>query len=302
MSERTLPLSKARRSLAWHGWVGLGLMMTFWLLNWSLPGLRTHWAFFPLWLGYCLTVDALTLLRRGTSLLTRNWRKYVGLFLISAPVWWIFEALNWRLNNWHYQGAEDFTPFAFWFWATLNFTTVIPAVFGGAEFFASFKFVQRLGHGPKVSYQGRRPLLFFCLGLGMFIAMWLWPRLLFPLAWISIYFITEPLNIWLGNRHLARWMQEGDWRPVLSLWLGVLMAAFFWEMWNYLSFPKWVYHVPWGQFWHIFEMPALGYLGYLPFALELHALYHFITGLVGKSHSDYLQIEGPPPTKVSSNV
>src|SRR5512143_716868 len=112
-----------------HGWAGLLLVLTFWWVNWAWTGLRTHWAFFPLWLGYCLTIDALVLVRTGTSLLTRSWRKYIGLFLVSAPVWWLFEALNERLQNWHYVGSELFTPFQFWAWATLNFTTVIPAVF-----------------------------------------------------------------------------------------------------------------------------------------------------------------------------
>ena len=55
-------------SLAWQGWVGLALIAICWPLNWTLPGLRTHLLFFPLWLGYTLAVDALTLRRSGSSL------------------------------------------------------------------------------------------------------------------------------------------------------------------------------------------------------------------------------------------
>src|SRR3972149_2125791 len=55
-----------------HGWIGLILVILFWFLNWTLPGLRTHWGFFPLWLGYCLTVDALVFRRKGHSLLPRS--------------------------------------------------------------------------------------------------------------------------------------------------------------------------------------------------------------------------------------
>mgnify|MGYP004705017605 CR=1 FL=1 len=40
-----------------HGWLGLTLVAVFWALNWFLSGLRTHWGFFPLWLGYALTVE-----------------------------------------------------------------------------------------------------------------------------------------------------------------------------------------------------------------------------------------------------
>jgi hypothetical protein len=66
------------------------------------------------------------------------------------------------------------------------------------------------------------------------------------------------------------------------------MTAFFWEMWNYLSFPKWVYHVPWGNWFHIFEMPMLGYGGYLPFALELFALYNLLAGFWLGKKTEYV--------------
>ena len=109
-----------------------------------------------------------------------------------------------------------------------------------------------------------------------------WPEIFFPFIWVSLYFILEPINIWLGHRSLVEWTKNGNWQPVVTLWLGVLLTAFFWEMWNYLSYPKWIYHVPWGNWLHIFEMPLLGYGGYLPFALELFAMYHFLLGCSGK--------------------
>ncbi len=43
-----------------HGLVGILLMSTMWVINWSLTGSRTHYLFFALWLGYCLTIDGLT--------------------------------------------------------------------------------------------------------------------------------------------------------------------------------------------------------------------------------------------------
>jgi len=272
-----------------HGWLGLGLAIVFWILNWTLPGTRTHWGFFPMWLGYCLTIDGLVFLRTDTSLLTRSWRKYIGLFLVSAPVWWLFELLNLRTQNWTYPGAEIFTPLQYAFWTTLSFTTVIPAVFGSAEFFASFDFVKRLKPGPKVGTDKRTTSTFFNLGWVMLALMLIWPEIFFPFIWLSPYFILEPINVWLGNRSLADWTKNGDWRPVIALWLGVLLTAFFWEMWNYYSYPKWVYHVPWGNWLHIFEMPALGYGGYLPFALELYAIYQLVIGLFGDRTSDYVR-------------
>ena len=273
-----------------HGWLGMGLALLFWFLNWSLTGARTHWGFFPLWLGYCLAIDGLVFWRTGTSLLTRSARKYIGLFIVSAPVWWIFELLNLRTQNWTYLGAEIFSPLQYAFWTTLSFTTVVPAVFGSAEFFASFDFVKRLKRGPVIGTDKRTTASFFALGWIMLALMLLYPKIFFLFIWISLYFILEPINVWAGNRSLAQSTAKGDWRPVLALWLGVLLTAFFWEMWNYYSYPKWVYHVSWGGWFHIFEMPLLGYGGYLPFALELYALYHLVAGWFGHKAGGYVKV------------
>src|SRR5215216_7899548 len=158
-------IEKESSKVPLHGWLGLSLVIIFWILNWMLPGPRTHWGFFPLWLGYCLTFDGLVVWRTGTSLLTRSPRKYVGLFLVSAPALWIFELLNLGTQNWIYLGAEIFTPFEYAFWTTLSFTTVIPAVFGSAELFASFDFVKRLPRsGPVIGTDKKTTLTFFVLG------------------------------------------------------------------------------------------------------------------------------------------
>jgi len=287
---KTKGLENEKSRVPIHGWIGLGLIIIFWILNWTLTGPRTHWGFFPLWLGYCLTIDALVFWRTGTSLLMRSPRRYVGLFFVSAPVWWIFELFNLRTQNWAYVGAEIFTPLQYSFWTTLSFTSVIPAVFGSAEFFASFDFVKRLKRGLVIGTDKKTTLLFFLLGWIMLALLLIWPRIFFGFIWLSVYFILEPINIWLGNRSIAHWTQQGDWRPVISLWLGVLLTAFFWEMWNYYSYPKWIYDVPWGDWLHIFEMPLLGYGGYLPFALELYALYHLIMGLFDDKTTDYVKV------------
>jgi hypothetical protein len=68
------------------------------------------------------------------------------------------------------------------------------------------------------------------------------------------------------------------------------MTGFFWEMWNFLSYPKWIYSVGWGDALHVFEMPLLGYGGYLPFSLELFAAYHLVLGVLGRRERGYVQV------------
>jgi hypothetical protein len=53
-------------------------------------------------------------------------------------------------------------------------------------------------------------------------------------------------------------------------------------MWNYYSNPKWIYTISLGYWMKIFEMPLLGYGGYLPFSLELYAMAHLISGFFGR--------------------
>ena len=288
MINRILSLNK---KFPGYGWVGLSLIAIFWVLNWTALGLRTHLFFFPLWLGYCLIVDALTVIRKGNSLLTRNWRAYIGLFFLSVLGWWLFEVINLRTQNWSYLGRELFSTAEFNFYASVSFSTVIPAVFGTAELVGTFDWVKQMQPGVEKKLQSKNVLGIFFAGILMFFLMMLWPLYFFPFVWLSVFFIIEPLNVWLGYRSLGSSISKGDWRPVVGLFLGVLICGFFWEMWNYYSYPKWVYHVPFVDFARIFEMPLLGYGGYLPFSLELFALYHLIVGVLGqKGLFQYVQI------------
>ncbi len=274
-----------------HGWLGLTLVAVFWALNWFLSGLRTHWGFFPLWLGYALTVDALVFLRKGSSLLTRNPSAYAGLFLVSAPAWWLFELINLRTQNWIYLGEEAFSSFQFAAFSTLSFSTVIPAVFGTAELAGTCGPLRRIGGGPVIAPTPAFLRRMFAAGCVMLLLTLFWPDLFFPLVWTAVYCLIEPLNVKMGNRSLLADLARGDWQPVIALGVGCLICGFFWEMWNFFSYPKWIYRIPYADWLRLFEMPLPGYLGYLPFSLELFALYHLVTGpLLPERNRRYLRL------------
>ena len=280
----------SRRQFPRHGWIGLALIAVFWPLNWLLSASIpiSSVAFFPLWLGYALTVDAWAAQRTGTSLLTRSLARYAGLFFVSAPIWWLFEVFNWRLQNWQYVGRELFSSGEYFILASLSFSTVLPAVLGTAELIAGTRWLRGLRRGPRLAATRRTTLAFFTAGWLMLISLLIWPESFFPLMWISLYFILAPLNAWQGRRSLSEATARGDWRPVLALFAGVLICGVFWELWNFYSYPKWSYTIPWADFWHLFEMPILGYGGYLPFSLELFAVYHLVMGLLGQADIRYI--------------
>jgi hypothetical protein len=223
-----------------------------------------------------LVVDALVWRRAGNSLWIRSRKYFVLLFVVSGPVWWLFELINVRTGNWEYLGRESFSPLAFDLLSTISFSTVIPAVFETAELMRSFGCMQRFDAGPRFRTTPATFIGLFVVGLLMFVAMLIWPKVFYAFVWTSLVFIFEPINYWTGRPYFLQQLRHGDWRTIVALSFGALICGFFWEMWNYYSFPKWTYHIPGLDFLRIFEMPLLGFGGYVPFALELYALKNFI--------------------------
>ena len=192
------------------------------------------------------------------------------------PAWWLFEAIDQRTGNWEYLGGNAFSDLEYYLLCTISFSTVMPAIFETAELVSSFRWVKRFAAGPRLAPTPALNLSLFLGGLAML-------ALSLPLAQILLSLCldfsrvdsrtAEPLA---RPPALLQTLQRGDWRLVASLALGAVICGFFWEMWNYYSYPKWVYHTPGAQFLHVFEMPLLGYGGYVPFALELCALKNFL--------------------------
>ena len=262
-----------------HFWAGLLLLCFCWFLNWDLDGLRTHILFFPQWLGYCLVVDGLVCWRKGNSLLTRNIGGYALLFLLSAPVWWLFEGLNLITANWHYLGKESFSPVQYFLLSSISFSTVIPAVFSSAELIGTFRWSGNFQLKSHLRFPKSGYWKLHVIGWLMLILMILSPEWFFPFLWLSLFFIIDPLNAILGNRSLFAELKMGQLHNWFSYGLGALLCGFFWELWNYHAFPKWIYTIPYLDFLHIFEMPLAGYGGYIPFGWELFAVHAFVTGI-----------------------
>lgn len=255
-----------------YGAYGLLLLLIAWFFNWGMSGLRTHLLFFPQWLGYCLVVDALTRFRSGTSLLTRDPRGYSLLFLVSIPAWWLFEGLNQFTGNWHYLGRAAFSSLEFFLYSSLSFSTVIPAVFGTAGLLGTFAWTRSAITCSGFKVTNRLLAGLHATGWVMLVLMILFPGLFFPFMWLALVFILDSLNAFLGRRSMIRELASGNGRALILYGLAALICGFFWELWNFYAFPKWVYTIPYLDVLHIFEMPLAGYGGYIPFGWELFAI------------------------------
>lgn len=241
---------------------------------------RRH-AFFPLWLGFIVAVNGITEARSGSCQMRRSPGHWLGLFASSAGFWWVFEWLNRFARNWHYLGAESFSAAGYALHATLCFSTVLPAVAAVAELLGtSSQWVATMTRGPAwrwVVTPGGRGLL-FAGGFLSLLGTGAWPNAFYPALWLAPLALYLGVNVRGSRAGFAQEIASGEWRSAGTWMMAALLCGVIWEAWNFHSYPKWIYTVPGVDRWHVFEMPLLGYAGYLPFGLECLAAAECIRG------------------------
>ena len=286
----TSPLTAQRRLSAQRIIPGVLLIAFWWPVAWLQLRPLSDYYFFPLWFGFILLLDGVIELRTGTSLLTRGSGRFALLFAGSVPFWWIFEVINRWLDNWHYHTPVIYSPLVYVLLASIAFSTVMPAVLEMTELLASFGVGERFPKLPAWKPNRRTIIALHLLGWLMLVSVIAWPHYAFPLAWLSIFFIIEPINALLGQRSIASFVRDGNWAALWNIMLATVCTGFFWEMWNYWSMPKWTYSVPFVGSAHLFEMPLLGYTGYLPFGLEVFAIFGLLFYLVFRRPQAYARV------------
>jgi hypothetical protein len=112
-------------------------------------------------------------------------------------------------------------------------------------------------------------------------AIGLWPDELFAMLWLAPLLVLAGLQKLAVGESLFAPLARGDGRPVLLPALAALVCGFFWELWNWGSAAQWHYSVPYVQGLSIFEMPLLGYAGYLPFGVECALVADLVARLQG---------------------
>ena len=253
--------------MKWYGYLGI-FMLAFANINFFTKVEPFALFYIPIvWYGYIFLFDSVVYKIRHRSIISTYPWEFLLMLLISVPFWLISELYNLTAVDWIY---------IHWIWYEhlLDFTTILPAV---AE---TFTLVKALGifknvRLHKISKGIMKPSI--VLGVALMIIPIFVPKSAFPLIWIGIFLILDPINYLMGNASVFGKMTNGRWSEMFQLFLSGIIMGFFWEMWNYLSYAKWLYFLP-SVFlpqYRLFEMPLIGYLGYLPFALDVFAFYTF---------------------------
>ncbi len=243
------------------------------LRSYEIPPVPT-WLYVFAWYPTLLILDQLVVLLGGESLLARP-RALIAMLWWSAVIWFLFEAINVRLQDWYYVFLPA-NPVERWAGITLSLATVVPAVL------LPERVLDRLGAWRQLRWRplaaGPRELRGASrLGWAALAAALAFPRYLHPLTWGAVWLIAEPLLYRADpERSLFADIARGDWGRIARLMAAGLFAGVLWESFNAASRAKWIYTVPLLEHVKLFEMPPIGFLGFPFFALEVWSLYHLL--------------------------
>jgi hypothetical protein len=257
----------------WWGWLGLAGCAVSWFVAWTrvpaFAAIQQH-TFTPLWLSYIVIVNAVAYARSGRCMMLDDTRAFLALFPASAAFWWFFEYLNRFVQNWSYSSIGNFTAGEYVAFATPSFATVLPAVLGTMDVLLTFGAFRKFDGLPRIALAAPRAAAAATLvlsGIGL-LGLGLLPDGLFPLVWVAPGLLIVCAQVLAGRPTVFAPLARGEASGLVAACAAALVCGVFWEMWNEFSLAKWVYHVPFVNRFHLFEMPLLGFAGYLPFGLE----------------------------------
>src|SRR5216684_1606448 len=243
------------------------------LRAYEIPPIPT-WFYVLAWYPTLIILDEVVLLLGGESLLARP-RELAVMLWWSAVIWFVFEAINFRLRDWYYV----FLPagrLERWLGITVSLATVVPAVL------LPERLLDRLGAWRDLRFRGftlepKHLEIAGWVGWGLLAAVLAFPRYLYPLTWGAVWLIAEPLLYRRDPAHsLFADMTHGSWGRIARLMAAGLFAGVLWESFNAMARGRWIYTVPFLEHLKIFEMPLVGFLGFPFFALEVWSLYHLL--------------------------
>ncbi|NOX34115.1 MAG: hypothetical protein GXP56_10330 [Deltaproteobacteria bacterium] len=279
--EKTKPEARGRFPL-W-GYVSFAGLFFFWVMAWTrfdwFKPFQAH-TFFPLWLCWIISVNAIIYRSKTQCPMFNTPSKFLFLFMVSSLFWWAFEFLNRFVGNWYYTGSQ-YPGLEYFLLATLSFSTVLPAVESMKAYLLTFAwFKNRFKHARPLHGTGSRSFgLLMVASSGVLLSLvGIFPEILFFTVWLCPLFLLIGFRILSGRHHILSGAENGDYTMVAAYAAAGLICGFFWEMFNMYSLARWQYSIPYVDILHVFEMPLLGYAGYLPFGLECAVIIELIMG------------------------
>ncbi|MGH9535521.1 MAG: hypothetical protein ACRD2E_11760 [Terriglobales bacterium] len=263
-----------------YGWVALAALA---VLE-GLLALRTPWVttFFPalIWTAFIPAVDAGIYRHRGDSPLHHP-GPFGALWLLSVPIWLIFEAYNLRLQNWRYVGVPS-QGWLFLLGGAWAFATILPGLFLVAELLLAAGLDRTVCStwDPRPGVRRWAMVAGAVLVMAPVVLPTAIGRYLFGAVWVGFVPLLEPVSDRLRLPSVLGDLGRGRPGRLYALLASGGLCGFLWEFWNYWAVARWEYIFPLGQSLKVFAMPLPGFLGFPPFALECFALSGLVSWLL----------------------
>ncbi len=264
-------------------WIGLTIIiLSEILLFLKIEPVYSHFTLI-VWWGYIFLIDGLIKKRRGLSFLAD--RPGFFLFLMSLSLFWwlVFEFYNCYLENWVYIGVPENIIHRYVCYA-LSFATITPAILLTFELSLTL-WPPRMNLDFQNKPSQKTQIVWLIIGIICVTFPLFLPRevrhYLFGFVWVGFVFLIEPLAYWSGSYSMLRLWSAGGRMLVWNMFGAGAVCGLLWEFWNYWAGAKWLYTVPFTPTIRYFEMPLLGFLGFLPFAWECLVLTVLTSLIIG---------------------
>ncbi len=266
-----------RQQMPVYGWIGLAIIFVAEPLMFAKVEPVYSWFTPIVWTGYILFLDGLIFRLSGTSWIHDRRGLFAFMLPYSIAVWFLFEAYNLHLRNWHYVNLPESIPLRIlgYFW---SFATVLPGILLTSEVIDLAGWFRKV-RVPAVRFSRTSLAVLIVVGLLFTVVPVFVPAdiaiFLFAFVWIGFVLLLDPINYLAGGRSLIAELEKGRIEKLLSLFAAGLICGLLWEFWNYWAGTKWIYDVPYFSRPKLFEMPLYGFLGFLPFAVECYEFWQF---------------------------
>ena len=266
-------------------YIGIVLIAGGMLNSWFGSPRLADWTTPVCWWGYVLILDAVIYRIRGKSIIRNNFRLFIYQCVFSVLFWGVFELNNLHMMNWKYVNLPD-SRIEMIVGMVLSFATILPGIFYTAEILdisGLFKKIKLppLRISPVFSYT------FIILGMVCLVLPMMLPTriatYLFILIWLGWIFFLDPINLYSGADSILADLTQGVGSRIAALFASGIVCGLLWEFWNFWAGSKWVYTAPFTPGIKVFEMPLVGFLGFLPFAIEYFVVYHTVRMIIGRS-------------------
>src|SRR5262249_1277775 len=147
--------------------------------------------------------------------------------------------LNRFSQNWTYVNVQQLSSREYFVFATVAFSTVLPSIDLTRRIIEEI-----LKLRPPHKIRVVQPFLVYCLGIASAMSLVLlpsFPDFLFATIWLSPLMLLAMYACLFGEPKAMCVFRL----PQALYWsLSGLFCGGLWELWNWKSFARWVYHVP----------------------------------------------------------